>query len=47
MGAAGMPVSAHDLQIAATAIAVDFDVFTHNLRDFERIPGLRVRQVTW
>lgn len=33
---------AHDLWIAATAIAHGFGVVTRNSRDFARIPGLRV-----
>ena len=32
----------HDLQIAATAIAYGFPVLTSNMKDFKKIPGLRV-----
>ncbi|MDR7421518.1 MAG: type II toxin-antitoxin system VapC family toxin [Armatimonadota bacterium] len=39
----GAAVGAHDLIIGATAIAMDFQVATANVRDFERIPGLRVQ----
>jgi predicted nucleic acid-binding protein len=35
-------VGAHDLIIAATAIALDFRVATHDLRSFPRIVGLDV-----
>lgn len=38
----GTPVRAHDLWIAATALAHGFGVATRNRRDFERVPGLRV-----
>jgi tRNA(fMet)-specific endonuclease VapC len=35
-------VAAVDLLIAAVALLYDLTVVTHNTRDFERIPGLRV-----
>jgi tRNA(fMet)-specific endonuclease VapC len=38
----GLPVGAHDLMIAATAICHDYAVVTSNLRDFEKIEGLTV-----
>jgi tRNA(fMet)-specific endonuclease VapC len=31
-----------DMAIAATAMTLDFSLVTHNLRHFERIPGLRI-----
>ena len=34
---------AHDLRIGATAIALGFQVATLNVRDFQRIPGLRLQ----
>ncbi len=40
--AAGTPVGAHDLWIAATAIAHGLAVVTANLRDFSRIRGLEI-----
>ncbi|GMU39588.1 MAG: hypothetical protein AMXMBFR23_04540 [Chloroflexota bacterium] len=43
----GRAVGAHDLIIAATALAHDFDVLTENVREFERIPGLVVRRPDW
>jgi tRNA(fMet)-specific endonuclease VapC len=42
----GTPVGAHDLQIAAIAMASGFGVATHNVRDFARIPGLTVHDMT-
>jgi predicted nucleic acid-binding protein len=42
LDAAGAPVGAHDLWIAATAIAHGYAVATANVRDFARVPGLTV-----
>jgi tRNA(fMet)-specific endonuclease VapC len=41
----GVTIGAHDLQIAATAIAHEMAVATHNAREFLRVEGLNV--VTW
>ena len=41
----GQTIGAHDLMIAATAIAHGYGVLTHNLRDFQRIPGLDVQRM--
>lgn len=41
----GVQVGAHDLLIAATALAIDYDVATRDKRSFPKIPGIRV--VTW
>jgi tRNA(fMet)-specific endonuclease VapC len=38
----GQLVGAHDLWIAATALALGLGVVTTDAGDFERIPGLRV-----
>jgi len=38
----GAVIGAHDLWIAATALAHGFGVVTGNAPDFERVPGLRV-----
>ena len=38
----GEPIGAHDLWIAATALAHDFGVATGNASRFDWIPGLRV-----
>ena len=44
---AGNVIPPHDLMIGATALTNGFDVLTHNVRDFSRIPGLRVREPGW
>lgn len=36
------PISCNDAWIAATALSYDFDLVTHNPKDFEGIPGLRI-----
>lgn len=41
----GTPVGAHDLIIAATAVALDYGVATRDRKSFPRIEGLRV--VRW
>ena len=38
----GEPIGAHDLWIAATAVAHGLGVATGNAADFGRVPGLRV-----
>lgn len=43
LAASGLRIAAHDLLIAATAIALDFQVATADSRDFSRIPGLRLQ----
>jgi tRNA(fMet)-specific endonuclease VapC len=47
LAAAGQLVGAHDLLIASTALAHGHSVLTENLRDFQRVPGLAVRQPSW
>lgn len=39
----GTTIGAHDLWIGAQALALDFEILTVNVRDFRRIPGLKVR----
>ena len=39
---AGTPIGNHDLFIAAHARAQGLTLVTHNLREFQRVPGLRV-----
>jgi tRNA(fMet)-specific endonuclease VapC len=39
--AAGRPIGAHDMLIGAHARSAGMIVVTNNLREFERIPGLR------
>jgi tRNA(fMet)-specific endonuclease VapC len=38
----GRPADAVDVQIAATAIVHNLTLITHNIKDFQHIPGLRV-----
>jgi len=40
--ALGTPIGGNDLLIAATALAHDLTVVTHNTGEFGRVPGLRV-----
>ena len=42
LAAKGLPIGVHDLLIAATALAVGYDVATRDERSFPRIPGLSV-----
>jgi predicted nucleic acid-binding protein len=42
LAAKGSPVGAHDLLIAATALAIGYDVATRDERSFPKIPGLNV-----
>lgn len=46
LDAAGTPVGAHDLWIAATALAHGYALATANVRDFARVPGLTVVPVS-
>lgn len=39
---AGTPIGNHDLFVAAHARSLDMTLVTHNMREFERVPGLRV-----
>ena len=39
---AGTPIGPNDLMIAATALANDATLGTHNLQEFARVPGLRL-----
>jgi len=38
----GEPIGERDLLIAATAISMNLTVITHNVREFSRVPRLRV-----
>jgi tRNA(fMet)-specific endonuclease VapC len=42
LAAAGTTVGAHDLWLAAAAISHDLAIATANVREFRRVPGLRV-----
>jgi len=41
----GCTVGTHDLIIAATAISLDYTVATVNIRDFEKIPGVKMEKL--
>jgi predicted nucleic acid-binding protein len=43
----GRSIGAHDLLIGATALTHAAAVLTDNVRDFQRIPDLVVREVNW
>jgi len=43
----GQMIGPHDLILAATAMAHGHDVLTDNVREFQRVPGIVVRQPTW
>lgn len=38
----GRPISAHDMLIAAQALALDLVLVTTNEREFRRVPGLKI-----
>lgn len=42
LAAAGSPIGAYDLQIAGHARILDATLVTNNLREFSRVPGLRL-----
>jgi len=39
---AGTPIGPYDLQIAEIALVNGLIVITHNVREFGRVPGLRI-----
>lgn len=43
----GNVIPPHDLMIACTAACHGLEVLTHNLREFQRIPGLTLRAPNW
>jgi len=43
----GQIIGSQDLMIAATALAHGYEVLTENRRDFDRVPGLIIRQPIW
>ncbi len=47
LAAAGQIIDTHDMIIAATALTHNYSLLTDNLRHFERVPGLIVRQPQW
>lgn len=42
----GIQIGAHDLIIGSTALSLGFSVVTLNLRNFERIEGLKIETLT-
>ena len=42
LAAGGVSIGAHDLLIGATALAIGYDVATHDRRSLAKIPGLKV-----
>ncbi len=42
LASAGTPIGSHDLWIGATCLAHDLALATSNVREFQRVPGLRV-----
>jgi tRNA(fMet)-specific endonuclease VapC len=42
LAAAGTPIGPYDLQIAAIALTHDLTVVTRNVREFGRVPSLRI-----
>jgi len=41
----GQTIGPHDLQIAATALSLDYTLATLNVREFSRVPGLNLADV--
>lgn len=42
LAASGTPIGPYDLQSAASALANNLTLFTHNTREFSRVEGLRI-----
>jgi len=42
LAASGRPIGPNDLLIGATALAHDLTLVSHNVREFSRIPGLKI-----
>ncbi len=42
LAAAGTPVGPYDVLIAGQALARSLRIVTHNTREFQRVPGLRI-----
>ena len=47
LAATGQLIGVHDLMVAATALTYGYSVLTDNVDEFQRVPGLVVRQPTW
>jgi predicted nucleic acid-binding protein len=44
---AGVSIGSYDQVVAATALRHGFSVFTDNIAEFERVPGLHVERPDW
>jgi len=42
----GTALGSHDLMIGSTAVSLGFSVITTDIRDFEKIPGLKIERFT-
>jgi tRNA(fMet)-specific endonuclease VapC len=42
LAAMSLPIGPYDILIAGQAIARDLTLITHNIREFSRVPGLRI-----
>jgi len=42
LAARGTPIGPHDLWLAAACVADGLSLATHNVREFERVPGLQI-----
>ena len=42
----GIALGSHDLMIGSTAVSLGFSVITTDIRDFEKIPGLKIEKFT-
>lgn len=42
----GIALGAHDLMIGSTTVSLGFSVITTDIRDFEKIPGLKIERFT-
>lgn len=47
LSAVGRAIGSNDSQIAAIALASGYVLLTHNLRHFERVPGLVAQRPDW
>ena len=47
LAASGRLIGANDLLIASTALTRGYKLLTHNVRHFERVPGLTIEKADW
>ena len=47
MASTGQVIGNFDMIIAATALTHEYELLTENVRDFNRVPGLKVLQPDW